>query len=63
METQVKGSERPSRLKGIETGTFHSFFVSFSFRCSERPSRLKGIETFLVPGTTGLLSVRKDLPV
>ena len=36
-------SERPSRLKGIETVTVSSIIIESS--SSERPSRLKGIET------------------
>ena len=39
------GSERPSRLKGIETN--RAVFWTYTIRsCSERPSRLKGIETY-----------------
>ena len=41
---QVPRSERPSRLKGIET-LAASAFASLAVTCSERPSRLKGIET------------------
>ena len=38
-------SERPSRLKGIETVCLHCCRWRFVLLCSERPSRLKGIET------------------
>ncbi len=38
-------SERPSRLKGIETGSLSLCDGEKIFICSERPSRLKGIET------------------
>ena len=44
-------SERPSRLKGIETFTQQIHFQIIG-ESSERPSRLKGIETsdfLLVP--------------
>ncbi len=38
-------SERPSRLKGIETPLRPVGVVGQASRGSERPSRLKGIET------------------
>ena len=44
MFTVSTSSERPSRLKGIETKDFGSTTAPKN-KCSERPSRLKGIET------------------
>ena len=44
--TVISGSERPSRLKGIETGGSNGCTpLGFPSSSSERPSRLKGIET------------------
>ncbi len=40
---RLVGSERPSRLKGIET--LNSILIHLHQLSSERPSRLKGIET------------------
>ncbi len=40
-------SERPSRLKGIETVNV-TVLRNLKVFCSERPSRLKGIETRIV---------------
>ena len=57
-------SERPSRLKGIETKLEQVCCVRCGFLGSERPSRLKGIETQeITPETEFLLKVQKDLPV
>ena len=54
-------SERPSRLKGIET-YLQTLDPKQQF-CSERPSRLKGIETEIQVGYRIYPSVQKDLPV
>ncbi len=57
------GSERPSRLKGIETWNRGS--GTRGNIGSERPSRLKGIETVnvLYNSIAKNVQVRKDLPV
>ena len=62
MKEENRSSERPSRLKGIETNTIQSRRRR-TICSSERPSRLKGIETLVLAGSYSLYCVRKDLPV